>query len=110
MPIQPNQLKAAVNADNIQSKASLEKILEEQKEILLKIYENSQKTRRYILFGRVLSIVYLILIAAPIIFAIIYLPPLLERTIAPYQELMGIDPGKNGIDFETVSNILKQIK
>ncbi|HPA25861.1 MAG TPA: hypothetical protein PLK76_03835 [bacterium] len=61
-------------------------------QLLWKIYENTEKTRKYILWGRVMSLIYLILIVAPIILAIIYLPPMLSNVIQPYKEFLGDDP------------------
>jgi len=64
---------------------------EEQKltpeELLLKIYENTEKTRKYILMGRILSLIYILMIVVPIILAVVYLPPMLERAFKPYEEL-----------------------
>lgn len=67
----------------------LEQQLAEQQKLLEAIYVNTQKTRKYIFLGKVMSFVYLILFLAPIIFAIIYLPPLINNTIGPYRELLG---------------------
>ncbi|HOY55980.1 MAG TPA: hypothetical protein PLH37_00930 [bacterium] len=61
-------------------------------EILWKIYETTEKTRKYILWGRVMSFIYIFLIVAPMILAIIYLPPLLSNIVGPYKELLGSDP------------------
>ena len=84
--------------------------LEAQKEILLKIYEQTQKTRRYILFGRILSVVYLILVIAPIIFAIFYLPPLFKQVVEPYKELLGQDNGLPSDNADLMNNLLNQLK
>lgn len=90
---------------------SLKKMLEEQKEILLAIYEQVRKTRRYILVGRVISFIYLIMIIAPIILAAIYLPPLLKNAIEPYKELLGTQNEiQTNLNPGTMSDILKQIK
>jgi len=81
-------------------------------QLLLKIYENTEKTRKYILWGRVMSFIYLILIILPLILAVIYLPPLIQNIVAPYQDLLDNDPKArnlleqldklqtNGIDLE----------
>ena len=87
-----------------------QKELEAQKEILLKIYEQTQKTRRYILFGRILSVVYLILVIAPIIFAIFYLPPLFKQVVEPYKELLGQDNGLPSDNVDLMNNLLNQLK
>lgn len=61
-------------------------------QLLWKIYENTEKTRKYILWGKVMSLIYIILIIVPLILAVIYLPPMLESVIQPYKELLGDDP------------------
>lgn len=51
-------------------------------------HEAIQKIRKYIVMTQILGVIKFIVILAPIIFAIIYLPPILRDLIAPYQELM----------------------
>ncbi len=70
-------------------------------QLLWKIYENTEKTRKYILWGKVMSLIYIILIIVPLILAVIYLPPMLESVIQPYKELLGDDP--------KVTQLLEQI-
>lgn len=89
---------------------NFQKELEQQKEILLKIYEQTQKTRRYIFFGRILSLVYLILIIAPLIFAVFYLPPLFKQVVEPYKELLGQDNGIPSDNTDLMNNLLNQLK
>jgi len=87
-------------------------------EMIRKIYENSEKTRKYILFGRIISFIYLILIIAPLIFAIIYLPPLMGNAIQPYRELLQtkkqVQSSANSVKDATNSlnleDILKSLK
>ncbi len=74
----------------------IEKKLDEQEVLLQAIYKNSEKVRKYILWGRIMSTVYLVLIFAPLILAIIYLPPLIRNAIGPYQELLGTFGGSVG--------------
>lgn len=86
-------------------KSNLEKELEEQREILLKIYAETQKTKRYIIVGRVINFIYLLLIVVPLIFAAIYLPPLIQNYLGPYQELLGGVGKLNGL-----SDIMEQLE
>jgi len=65
---------------------------ESLEQLLLKMYENTEKTRKYIMWGRIMSLIYLILIMLPLILAVIYLPPLIQNIMVPYQELLGSDP------------------
>ncbi len=106
MSINPDKLKAMTNSST-EAHTTIEQELAEQKEILLKIYEQTQKTRRYIMIGKIISFVYLLLLVVPMILAAIYLPPLLKNVVAPYQELLG-QSNNNGIDMSQMSNLLKQ--
>jgi hypothetical protein len=73
----------------------IKKLLQENQELLQKIHLSTEKARKYILFGRIMTLIYLILIVAPIIFAFIYLPPLLKGIAGPYQDLLGASPVLN---------------
>jgi len=77
----------------------LKNLLKTQNELLLEIYKNSLKTKKYIFWGRVMSFIYLLLILAPIIFVIIYLPQFIEKTFQPYQELLQ-DGGFKNLNIE----------
>ena len=78
-----------------QNHEEIKKILEENRQYLKAIYRQLEKTRRYIFWGRVISVLYFVILVAPLILAIIYLPPLLEQTLAPYQELLGAGKGES---------------
>ncbi|MFH1456856.1 MAG: hypothetical protein ABIF17_01935 [Patescibacteria group bacterium] len=80
----------------------LKKLIVEQNLLLQKIYENSSRTKKYIFFGRLISIFYLIMVLVPIIFAIIYLPPFIESNLKPYQELLqnsGVNNSGSLLDY-----------
>ena len=106
----------SVNLNQINKLSSeeddLKTLIKEQNKLLVEIYQQTEKTRKYILTGRIISLVYVILIIAPIILAIIYLPPLLEQAFEPYKTLL--NPADNidlrNIDAGTVNNILKGLK
>lgn len=106
-----NTIKPNINpAGSLAAENDVKKELKEQKEILLKIYEQTQKTRRYIMIGKIISFIYLLLLVVPIIFAAIYLPPLLKNVIAPYQELLGQtnSSGNSALNTNKINNLLKQ--
>lgn len=68
---------------------NFQRMLEENQRLLRLLLEQAEKTRRYIFWGRIVSFVYLLLVIAPLIAAMIYLPSLIRNTIGPYQELLG---------------------
>lgn len=83
----------------------IERKFEEQRRLLEAIYRNTEKTRKYIFWGKVMSFVYLLLILAPIVLAIIYLPPLIGSAIGPYKELLNsfgpqVGPAGKGAKLE----------
>jgi len=78
-----------------QELAELKKQITAQEELLNKIYKQTEKTRKYILWGRVIGLIYLILIIAPILVAVVYLPPLIKNVLSPYQELLGGNSNSN---------------
>jgi hypothetical protein len=88
-------------------------LLQENQRYLKAIYRQVEKTRRYILWGRVISVIYLILILAPIIIALVYLPPLVRNTFAPYQELLGGSSSKQDVNqglLEQAQQLLNSAK
>jgi len=70
------------NINNIYQK------IDKQTELLEQIAQSVKKTQRYILVGRILSIIRLIIIAAPIILAIIYLPPYIKKAVDKVKEVI----------------------
>ena len=59
--------------------ANIEKTLIGQQKILKQVYDDAEKTRSYIFWGRVVSLIYLIIVIGPIILAAIYLPPYIKE-------------------------------
>ncbi len=65
-------------------KTLLKKNIEYSQEIL----RLSLKTRRYILFAQIITLMKIVLIILPIVLAIIYLPPYAEKYIKDYVEIL----------------------
>src|SRR3989344_3538786 len=70
--------------------AGIEQALQAQDALLKEVFEQTQKTRRYILWGRIISLLYLFLIIAPLIFAAYYLPPLIQQYSGVYRDLLDV--------------------
>jgi len=60
-------------------------------ELLWKIYENTEKTRKYLMWNRIFSIIKILIIVIPLTIAIIYLPSYIEKIMAPYQGLLNFN-------------------
>lgn len=79
----------------------LKELLEKNLEYNKAIYEQVEKTRKYIFWGRVVEAVKLTIIVVPIILGILYLPPLIKSFFSFYQGLLGgagggLIPGAGG--------------
>lgn len=106
MAIDPEKLKT--EGLNPPTSTDINKELQEQREILLKIYEQMRKTKRYIMIGRIISLVYFLLIVVPIILAVIYLPPLINDMVEPYQQLMGQTNNIKSVDMDKINDLINQ--
>jgi len=67
----------------------IKKILEENLKLTREIYMMTKKIKGYITFQKVISFIYLLIIVVPIVWSIIYLPPLINSFIGQYDELLG---------------------
>jgi hypothetical protein len=76
-------------------------------ELLWRIYKSTERTRHYILWGRVISFIYFLLIVVPIILAIIYLPPMLNNVLEPYKGLINLDATK--LDLTSSANTQQKL-
>jgi uncharacterized membrane protein YukC len=82
--------------NKIEENENLEKVeMEDLKDLLEKNLECTRETqrmvkkiRRQMLWQRIMGIIYLILILAPIILAIIYLPPYLKQFLSSYGQFL----------------------
>ena len=86
----------APTATSSESTEDIKKILTENLRLTREIHKLVLSVRRYLLWQRVMSIVYLIILIAPIVLALIYLPPLLKPYLDQYSQLMNeITPGQS---------------
>ncbi len=88
----------------------IKNLLVENQKLLTEIREQTEKTKKYIRAGRIISFLYLVLIIAPLLFAAFYLPPLIRNYMAPYQELLGNTNGATGLDVDSINELLGQFK
>lgn len=79
-------------------------LLEENQRLLRLILHNTDKTRKYILLGRLVSLAYLLLVVGSIVVAALTLPPLLNRAVEPYKELLGV-PASQGTNNNTLDEM-----
>lgn len=80
--------------------AELEKEVEGQRKLLEQVVGRSEEMHRYLIMRRVWIVIKVLVIVVPLVFAIIYLPPIIERAIAPYREIMSRAAGISGFSLE----------
>ncbi len=68
---------------------NIEQIVRQNLSLTREILESVEKTRKYILWLRILSIVKLVVILLPIVLALIYLPPIFTRAFQQYSDIFG---------------------
>jgi hypothetical protein len=66
------------------------------------IYKDTQKIRRFMFWRLVINIIWIILIIAPAIVAIIWLPPLLNNLFGNYADLFG--------NMDSINSVLNDLK
>ncbi|MDP2709166.1 MAG: hypothetical protein Q8O93_03910 [bacterium] len=86
-----------MNEENqINEPEQIKKLLEQNLKLTEEIYAMTKKMKSYLAFQRLVSLFYLVLIIAPIILSIIYLPPLLNNLFSQYKDALGIEGGPSG--------------
>ena len=79
----------------------IEQLLKDNLEISRKILEDSEKTRKYIMWQRILGIVKIVIIVIPLLLALYFLPPLLSQVIGSYSSIFNQLNGGSGATVET---------
>ncbi|MFH1412676.1 MAG: hypothetical protein ABIG10_01450 [bacterium] len=87
--------------------SDLKNLLEKNLVLTEEIHETVKKIRKYIVMTQILGIIKFIIILAPIIFAIIYLPPLLKSLMSQYQDVLPGGFKLDNLDIGSLNNFLK---
>lgn len=83
----------------------IKKLLEQNLEMTKEIHDMVHKIKNYINLQKFLSLFYFLLIVAPIILGLIYLPPLLKGLYSQYTSILNIPD--TGIEMPNLDEILK---
>ncbi|MFH0840934.1 MAG: hypothetical protein V1865_03085 [bacterium] len=70
---------------------NVQKLIEENIALTKDIYELTKKVKKYMLWAQIFSVIKIILILAPIIIALIYLPPIFREAFSGYTEVLNVD-------------------
>jgi len=101
--IEPEPAPVAPEANNL-APNRLEELLVENLALTREIHALTSKTRRYIYFAQVATVIKLVLIIGPLIAAALFLPPYLKQALAAYKELLGNGTGETAVEG---NNIIK---
>lgn len=74
-----------MTSDNEQK---LIKLLEDNLSYSKKLYEDTQKIRKYIIWQKISTIIKVLLIIIPLALAFLYLPPFLQGFVSQYRNLL----------------------
>ena len=85
----------------------LTRLLEKNLVMTEEIHEIVKKIRRHMIIVQVIGVIKIILIIAPIIFAIIYLPPYFHQLMENFKASL---PGGLQLDQDSVTNINQYLK
>ena len=69
---------------------TVEEMLSETLRLTREVHEMAKKTKRYMAIRAVMGVVYFVLLVAPIVLAIIFLPPVLKPALDQMQTLLNI--------------------
>jgi len=78
-----------INIGNSNNDGQLKLLMEENIRLSQEILSNNIRIRKYMKIRTVISIIWIIIIMAPIILAIIWLPPFLQDFIKEYNSIFG---------------------
>lgn len=79
------------------SEESLRELLERNLKLSEQIHEDAEKIRRYMTVRMVISIIWIVIVVAPIVFALVWLPPRLQEFFNDYGDAIG--GGQNAINM-----------
>lgn len=83
-------------------------LLEENNRLLRIIQVDTEKTRRYIAWAHVWSLLKLAIIVVPLILGFLYLKPYLDGLFSTYSDLLGID--RSSSEQPSQADLLQQLR
>lgn len=101
-------------AVNLPQNDDVKSLLEKNLELTQEIHGMMRSVKRYMLWQRIMGMIYFLLIVVPIIISIIYLPPLLKNLFGQYQQILNgesgtilegfLQGGQGSFDFKSLLN------
>ncbi len=104
------KVKAVEKAEKTKT---IEELLMENLELSKKIFESSEKVRKYLMWSRIWGITKLALIIIPLIIFAIVVVPMLQNVLNQYSGALNQindlqKGGLQGIDAQTIQDLLKR--
>ena len=69
----------------------IQKLLEENLALTKEVHQLTKRVNKYMVGAQIIGIIKLIIILAPIIWAIVYLPAFIKNALGNYQHLLNLD-------------------
>lgn len=76
------------------NKRSLEQMIEENLVLTREVFKQTEKIRRYMLFGQIFTAIKLVFIIGPIVVGIFFLQPYFKQIFGAYNGLLGSGSGQ----------------
>jgi len=86
---------------------NLKKLLEQNLALTEEMFVMVKKIKKYLLLTQIVGVIKIVLILAPIIFAIMYLPPYIKKFVNGYREIF--PTGLNQNTMERVGKYLEAL-
>ena len=99
----PENNQSNQNSDH----AKIKELLEQNLQLSKQIYQLAEKINRWIFWQQVWRVIKILIIVVPIILGIIYLPPILQKVFAPYQQVLNFNSAKPSANVIELFNQLK---
>lgn len=98
----------------------IRELLEENIKLSKEILRSVEKSRRYMRWTQIMSVIRILIIVIPLILAILYIPPFLSQLNQTFGDLYGSDQtnilnqlknlNSGGFDLEAIESFLKNQK
>lgn len=105
--------KELATKSEVETKRTVEEMLAETLQLTREVHHMAQKTKRYMAIRAVMGVVYFVLLVAPIVLAIIFLPPVLGPVLDQMQLLLNIGTpaglgAGSGINTQQLLDLIEQ--
>jgi|GEM_PF-1647612 len=104
MPEQKNTEPIPLASASLSSPSAsrLEELMAENLALTKEIYTLTVKTKRYIYFAQIATVLKLVLIIGPLIVAALFLPPYLKQAFSAYKSLLGNGTGETMVEGNSI--------